>query len=401
VRAFGACVARARARVRAARPSLTPTSSFLGKASTTRRRQIDLACTDVVVAGTLHVYERRPRQRAPHHDPAGGTIDGGSGVIQLGGNWSNSGAFTRELDGRIQRLCAITSATIGGNTTFFNASFVSSTGKNYVFAVGTTQTIGALLEIAGPRPIRSSFRSGTPGQVANVNLAAATQQIQHVGVTDVWATGQHLAPNLTNEGGGGNAFRWFGSASPPTCDRSRRSAISRRSRSPRCSPAFASSICAVADIRARHSASRLTTRNRNEPHTLSRNGPSRSRSPARSPSRAHRVSARTSRCARRPRGNFAVRDSTGSILRLLVNGTTGEVTIPYLTGAPQYTLPVCFQTGTGLWTVRHRCVHGTDGATGATGATGPTGPPALPGRRHRRNGRNGPIVRRVRSARRA
>ena len=29
-------------------------------------------------------------------------------------------------------------------------------------------------------------------------------------MTDVWATGQHLAPNLTNEGGGGNANGWFG-----------------------------------------------------------------------------------------------------------------------------------------------------------------------------------------------
>jgi len=31
----------------------------------------------------------------------------------------------------------------------------------------------------------------------------------------VWATGQHLAPNQTNEGGGGNAANWFGSGPPP------------------------------------------------------------------------------------------------------------------------------------------------------------------------------------------
>jgi hypothetical protein len=30
-----------------------------------------------------------------------------------------------------------------------------------------------------------------------------------------------------------------------------------------------------------------------------------------------------------PGGGFAVRDSTGSLLRLLVNGVTGEVTVPY------------------------------------------------------------------------
>jgi hypothetical protein len=47
-------------------------------------------------------------------------------------------------------------------------------------------------------------------------LASGTQSIQHVGVTDVWATGQHLAPTLTNEGGGGNAFRWFRASSGGT-----------------------------------------------------------------------------------------------------------------------------------------------------------------------------------------
>jgi hypothetical protein len=128
---------------------------------------------------------------------------------------------------RFNDLCGLTSATIGGSTTFNNARFVSTTGKNYVFAVGTTQAVGAILEIAGTTPNPIQFRSGTPGQVANVNLLpAGTQQIQHVGVTDVWATGQHLAPNLTNEGGGGK-FRWFRSSSGSEELRCRRSATWR------------------------------------------------------------------------------------------------------------------------------------------------------------------------------
>jgi hypothetical protein len=125
---------------------------------------------------------------------------------------------------------------IGGSTTFSTRAFVSSAGKNYVLAVGTTQTVGALLEIAGTTPDPIQFRSGAPGQVANVDLLpAGTQQIQHVGVTDVWATGQHLAPALTNEGGSGNAFRWFGSAIGADVRPVPTLGDSRRSPWPRCS----------------------------------------------------------------------------------------------------------------------------------------------------------------------
>ena len=90
-----------------------------------------------------------------------------------------------------------------------------------MFQVGTTQSIAGLLEIVGTTGKPIQFRSGTLGQVANINLLpGGTQSILHVGVTDVWATGQHLAPNQTNEGGGGNAFNWFGPpldiGGPPT-----------------------------------------------------------------------------------------------------------------------------------------------------------------------------------------
>jgi hypothetical protein len=172
---------------------------------------VDLACTDLIVAGTLQIASGTMQNVRNVTIQSGGTIDGGSGVIQLGGNWTNSGSFaasTGEVDFR--DVCGPGPATISGNTTFFRASFVSGTGKNYVFAVGSTQKILSVLQIAGTAPNPIQFRSSTPGQVASINLVGGgTQQIQHVGVTDVWATGQVLAPTLTNEGGGGNARRWF------------------------------------------------------------------------------------------------------------------------------------------------------------------------------------------------
>jgi hypothetical protein len=177
---------------------------------------VDLACTDLIVAGTLQVTSGSINNIRHVTIQAGGTIDGGSGVMNVGGNWSNAGQFIPGTSSvRFRDLCAISSATLSGNTTFSTASFVTATGKNYVFTVGSTQTVNDLLEIAGTTPQPIQFRSSTPGQTAFINLlGAGVQTIQHVGVTDVWATGQWLAPLLTNEGGGGNANRWFGGGVP-------------------------------------------------------------------------------------------------------------------------------------------------------------------------------------------
>jgi len=188
---------------------------------------IDLACTDVVVSGALQVNSGQLRNVRSVTINSGGVIDGGSGLIEVGGNWTNSGTFVAGTGTvNFRDLCAFGSAVVMGNTTFYRVSFVTATAKNYVFGVGTTQTISALLEIAGTASQPIQFRSSIPGQTAFINLlTGGTQQIQHVGVTDVWATGQWLAPSLTNEGGGGNARRWFGvpngaTASIPALDRS-------------------------------------------------------------------------------------------------------------------------------------------------------------------------------------
>ena len=177
---------------------------------------VDLACTDLVVAGTLQLASGSVLNARHVTIQAGGTIDGGTGILAVGGNWANAGQF---LPGssqvRFRDLCSLASVTIAGNTTFATASFVTATGKNYMFAVGSTQTVNNLLEIAGTVALPIQFRSSGAGQTGFINLLnGGVQTIQHVGVTDVWATGQWLAPTLNNEGGGGNANRWFGGSAP-------------------------------------------------------------------------------------------------------------------------------------------------------------------------------------------
>ncbi len=132
---------------------------------------LDLGCTDLIVAGTLQLGSGQVLNARNVTVQPGGALDGGSGAIELGGNWSNNGGFLAGTGTvRFRDLCAIASATISGSSSFANARFVSSIGKNYVFAVGSTQTITGVLEITGTAPQPIQFRSSTPGQVAFINL---------------------------------------------------------------------------------------------------------------------------------------------------------------------------------------------------------------------------------------
>jgi hypothetical protein len=172
---------------------------------------LDPAGSDVQVAGTLALGAGNLQNAKNVSISSGGNIAGGSGSLSLFGDWSNLGSFTAGtsivnfVDG------STTLANVSGSTAFDNASFVSNDGKTYAFAVGSTQSISGTLTILGTPAQGIQFKSAAAGQVANINLApTGSQNIQYVGVSDVHATGQHLAPTLTNDGGSGNALGWFG-----------------------------------------------------------------------------------------------------------------------------------------------------------------------------------------------
>src|SRR5436190_22482126 len=69
-----------------------------------------------------------------------------------------------------------------------------------------------------------------------------------------------------------------------------------------------------------------------------------------------------------PGGGFAVRDSTGTFTRMFLDGSTGALTIPFLTTAAVQPNPICFQNGTG---VLGQCAPGSGGSQGPQGAQGP------------------------------
>jgi len=170
---------------------------------------LDLAGSGLQIGGLVSVGSGGILNALNVAIAAGGTLDGGSGQIALSGDWSNAGNFLPG-SGSVNFVDGGVPSQIGGSTNFTNLSFVTAGGKNYVFAAGSTQTIANLLTIAGTAAQPIQLRSSAAGQVANINLlAGGSQSIVHVGVSDVHATGQHLAPSLSNEGGSGNATGWF------------------------------------------------------------------------------------------------------------------------------------------------------------------------------------------------
>jgi hypothetical protein len=173
---------------------------------------LDLSGTSLQVDGTFGVGAGNVDNAANVAIGSGASLAGGSGAINLSGDWANLGSFTAGsshvnfVDG------ALAQSSISGNTTFATLSLISAVGKSYVFQVGTTQTITALLQILGTAATGIQVKSSAPGQVASINLAqGGSQNIDFVGVSNIHATGQHLAATKTNDGGTGDAIGWFGS----------------------------------------------------------------------------------------------------------------------------------------------------------------------------------------------
>lgn len=168
---------------------------------------LDLACTDLIVSGTL-VTGLAPITNVRNVlIQSGGVLDAGASTINVGGDWSNNGSFiagTSQVN--FVDACSSTSL-ISGNTTFNGLGFASSVGKTWTFAPGSTQNV-LRLAIQGTAGLPLQLRSSVPGQIAFINLTGL-QSVAHVGVTDLTASGLWLAPYLVNEGGS-NASRWFG-----------------------------------------------------------------------------------------------------------------------------------------------------------------------------------------------
>jgi hypothetical protein len=153
---------------------------------------LDLGCASLLVAGSFAASSGTVNQALDVTISLGGTLNGDSGILNVTGNWDNSagGAFAAGtssvnlIDG-----CGRTSATISGETTFWELSMTTTTEKAIEFAAGSTQTINALLTISGTTDNLLTLRSTSPGSEATLNIQGAADA-NFVSITDI-----HAVPN--------------------------------------------------------------------------------------------------------------------------------------------------------------------------------------------------------------
>jgi hypothetical protein len=170
---------------------------------------IDLAGGDLQVNGVFDVAAGRV-------DDAGsvvinGEFSGGSGELTALGDWINNGTF--DSGSGLVSLVDDSGATTRmiGDSVFHDLSLTSTAGGTFELESGTVQRIGHSLTILGADGAPVQIAASSPPQIAQMLLEpGGIQNIANVGVSNVHATGEPLAPDQTNQGGTGNDRGWFG-----------------------------------------------------------------------------------------------------------------------------------------------------------------------------------------------
>jgi len=135
-----------------------------------------------------------------------------TGTITLTGTWNNTGTFTAGTS-TVSLLDGQSPVSILGESTFYNFSAVTTTGKQINFVAASTQTVTNSLTLQGAASNLLVLRSTITSTRAYINLqAGATQTIDYVNVNDHEATGQHIAYGTAasfNSVDLGNNHKWF------------------------------------------------------------------------------------------------------------------------------------------------------------------------------------------------
>lgn len=177
---------------------------------------LNLGCGDLQVDGILSLGNSISSDI--RHVAFTGQLIGQSGVLNVTGDWLNSGLFESGtstlalVDG-----CATTSSQMSGDSSFHDWSVTTSSGKQLIFTAGDEQNIANAVVFAGAAGNLLQIRSSEPDSPGFMELAeAGSQFVDHVDVKDNHALmpGQFMAPGFPEDynsvDSGGNS-RWFGS----------------------------------------------------------------------------------------------------------------------------------------------------------------------------------------------
>jgi hypothetical protein len=180
---------------------------------------LNAACADMNVGGMLAIGTGQLSGARDVTVTGGGTLDGGSGVVVLSRNFSQSGTFASGTGAvQVGDACASTASTFAGTASFHDFSATTSVGRSLVFPAGQTQSVAHALSLTGVAGALVSIRSSSAGAAGNLALAGgATQAIDYVDVADNHATVQPIGPGTAasfHSVKGSNSNGWFQLAGP-------------------------------------------------------------------------------------------------------------------------------------------------------------------------------------------
>lgn len=126
---------------------------------------MDLGCTPLQVQGTLNVQASQINAAAGVTIQSSGVLNGGSGTVQVSGDWVNYGNFVPGTSSvLLSDNCTTTPVQLLGNTTFYNLTLQSSNGHLFVIPEGAHIHVEGQLVLtgtAGNPVVLASGGSGT------------------------------------------------------------------------------------------------------------------------------------------------------------------------------------------------------------------------------------------------
>ncbi|MFT3791892.1 MAG: hypothetical protein QM741_12645 [Rudaea sp.] len=177
---------------------------------------IHLACSDLTVAGTLTGGSAMVSGIA-NLTINGGTLDAGSALFAVGGDFVDSGTFNAGTSSvEIVDACGSGVSRLGGSSAFYDFSASTAAGKQLVLDAGLTQSVSHAFTLQGAAGQLLRVLSSGAGQQARFAIAAAASQVvSYVDARDNLASQATIAPGLPslyNSIDSGNLTNWFGSA---------------------------------------------------------------------------------------------------------------------------------------------------------------------------------------------
>jgi hypothetical protein len=170
---------------------------------------VDLGCSDLIVSGTLNAGSAAVAQAKDVNIASGGTLEGGSGSLDVTGNWDRTGAFNagtgsvRFVDG-----CGTTNSTISDNNTFNDLELTTAAGKQVTFQAGQTTTVNGTFALGGASENLLAIRSTVDDSETFLDLAQAASG-DFVDVKDSHATGQPVTLGENSVDSGSHNEGWI------------------------------------------------------------------------------------------------------------------------------------------------------------------------------------------------